>query len=257
MSEDIDPVLGAQRQRDLLSYIRASGLSHVNELTRETGVSPSTVRRDLADLERRGLVERVRGGAQAVTPEEPIRPLREVANSEEKRRIGRAAAKLVPPGASILINGGTTTEAMLPFLDGIPGLTVITNSITVTARLAHLRDVEIVTLGGVLRRAEMSLLGHLTLANLADFEVDLVFSSAFGVDPDAGVTGINVGETQTDRALVSAARLILLVDRTKFAQRGTVRLVPYEGIDTVVTDGPLDPELRGRLADRGPDLVVA
>ena len=257
MPSATDPVLGAQRQRDLLTYIRASGLSHVNELTRESGVSPSTVRRDLADLERRGLIERVRGGAQAVSSGEALRPLREVANTEAKRRIGRAAAQLVPPGSSVLINGGTTTEAMLPFLDGIPGLTVVTNSLTVAARLAHQSAVEIVALGGVLRRTEMSLLGHLTVDNLAEFEVDLVFSGAFGVDPVAGVTGINLSETQTDRALVSAARLMLLVDQTKFAQRGPVRLVPFSDIDTIVTDGPLDPELRDGLVGGGPELVVA
>src|SRR6188474_3146468 len=93
VSPATEPVLGAKRQRELLNYIRAYGVGSVNEMARLLGVSTSTVRRDLNELQDRGFIERVHGGAAHISDDvEPLRPLREVAFADEKRRIGQAAA---------------------------------------------------------------------------------------------------------------------------------------------------------------------
>lgn len=225
-----------------MSYIRTYGTGHVNELARVLGVSPSTVRRDLNDLHERGLLERVHGGAEPLSDDvEPIRPLREVSMPAEKLRIGEAAARLVEDDSTVLILGGTTTEAMLAYLGSKRRLTVLTNSLMVVHRLSQFADIDLVVLGGVLRRSEMSLLGHLTIAGLSEFGVDRVFSGAYGVDPRLGVTGTNLNETQTDRSLISsAADLILLADHTKFSQRGPAKLMPAAAITTLVTDEGAD-----------------
>lgn len=249
MSPATEPLLGAKRQRELLNYIRAYGIGSVAELARLLGVSASTVRRDLNDLQDRGLIARVHGGAAPVEGDpEPIRPLREIAYAEEKRRIGEAAAGHVADHSTVLILGGTTTEAMLPFLAGVRGLTVLTNSLMVVNRLSQYPDVDLVVLGGFLRRQEMSLLGHLTIAGLEEFGIDQVFSGAFGVDPELGVTGTNLSETQTDRSLASSApELIMLADRSKFSQRGPARLVPITAVTTLITDAEADPAVLERF----------
>ncbi|BDZ54460.1 hypothetical protein GCM10025870_15330 [Agromyces marinus] len=149
MPQATEPLLGPKRQRELLNYIRASGAGSVNELARHLNVSASTVRRDLNELQDRGLLERVHGGAAQIDDDiEPLRQQREVSFAAEKRRIGQAAAAHIVQDSTVLITGGTTTEAMLPFLGGIQGLTVLTNSITVVNRLAPMTDIDVIVLGG-------------------------------------------------------------------------------------------------------------
>jgi DeoR/GlpR family transcriptional regulator of sugar metabolism len=252
VSPAIEPLLGPKRQQELLNHIRAYGVGSVNEMARLLGVSTSTVRRDLNELQDRGLIERIHGGAAPVTDDvEPLRPLREVAFAAEKARIGQAAAAHVRDHSTVLILGGTTTEAMLPFLGNVRGLTVLTNSLMVVNRLAQYPDIDIVVLGGVLRRQEMSLLGHLTIAGLDEFGIDQVFSGAFGVDPEIGVTGTNLNETQTDRSLASSAELIMLADHSKLVQRGPARLVPTSALSRLIVDEQSDAEILERFRAAG------
>lgn len=253
MSPATEPLLGPKRQRELLNYIRSYGTGSVNEMARLLGVSASTVRRDLNELQERGLIERVHGGAAHVSDDvEPLRPLREISFADEKRRIGEAAAKLIADNSTVLITGGTTTEAMLPYLGSIRGLTVLTNSLPIVTRLSQYPDVAVVVLGGLLRRQEMSLLGHLTIAGLDEFGIDQVFTGAFGIDPEIGLTGTNLGETQTDRSLIGSAReLILLADHSKLLQRGPARLAPTTAITTLVTDDGADADILSRFRDAG------
>jgi DeoR/GlpR family transcriptional regulator of sugar metabolism len=253
VSSATEPLIGPRRQRELLNFIRATGGESVNELAKLLGVSTSTVRRDLNEMQERGLIERVHGGAAHVNGDvEPVRPLREIANAEEKRRVGQAAAAYVAANSTVLITGGTTTEAMLPFLGAVRGLTVLTNSLTVVNRLAQLSDIDIVVLGGHLRRQEMSLLGHLTIAGLDEFGIDQVYTGAFGVDPAMGVTGTNLSETQTDRSLASSAReLVVLADHSKLRQRGPVRLVPTSGISRLIVDDGADADVLERFRQAG------
>jgi DeoR/GlpR family transcriptional regulator of sugar metabolism len=249
VSPATEPLLGAKRQRELLNYIRAYGAGSVTEMSKLLGVSTSTVRRDLNELQERGLIERVHGGAAHVSDDvEPLRPLREISFADEKRRIGQAAAAHVADHSTVLILGGTTTEAMLPFLGSVRGLTVLTNSLPVVNRLSQYSEIAIIVLGGVLRREEMSLLGHLTIAGLDEFGIDQVFSGAFGIDPEIGVTGTNLSETQTDRSLASSAReLVMLADHSKLAQRGPARLVPASAVTTLITDDGADPDILDRF----------
>lgn len=253
MSPATEPLLGPKRQRELLNYIRAYGTGSVTEMARLLGVSASTVRRDLNELQDRGLVERIHGGAAPLTDDvEPLRPLREIAFADEKRRIGQAAAAQIADHSTVLILGGTTTEAMLPFLGAVRGLTVLTNSLMVVNRLSQNSDIAIIVLGGLLRRQEMSLLGHLTIAGLDEFGIDQVFSGAFGIDPEIGVTGTNLSETQTDRSLASSAReLVMLADHSKLSQRGPARLVPTSAITTLITDQDADAEVLDRFRAAG------
>ena len=251
-------VLGQTRQQELLQYLRTFRTGHVSELSKVLGASASTIRRDLDQLQEQGLVERVHGGAAiTATAGEPAPPLRATEHSQQKHRIGERAARLVENAGTILISGGTTTEAMLGFLTGRPNLTVVTNSLNVASSLATTHEGEIVVLGGVLRKNEMSLLGHVTLQALQDFQIDAVFTGAYGIDPERGLTGMNVGETQTDRALIeSAVRLVVLADSSKLEQRGSVKLASTETISALVTDDDVSPAATKALEEKGVEVVI-
>jgi DeoR/GlpR family transcriptional regulator of sugar metabolism len=251
-------VLGRTRQEELLQYLRMFRTGHVVELSELLGASPSTIRRDLDELQNQGLVARVHGGA-AITEVggEAAPPVRAASHSEEKLCIGEKAASLVAEGDTILISGGTTTEAMLGFLGGLTRLTVVTNGINIAARLAQFASIEVMVLGGVLRRDEMSLLGHVTVQNLAEFQIDKVFMGAFGIDAEHGLSGVNLTETQTDRAIISSANeLIVLADGSKLAQRGSVRLAPITAVSTLITDGTADEHALASIRQTGVEVIT-
>jgi DeoR/GlpR family transcriptional regulator of sugar metabolism len=203
-------------------------------------------------------VERVHGGAAIIEiAGEPAPPVRATTHAREKARIGEAAAALVEEGDTILISGGTTTEAMLGFLATRRHLTVVTNALNVATILSKLPGIDLVVLGGVLRREEMSLLGHLTVAALADFQIDKAFTGAFGLDAVSGLSGMNLGETQTDRALIeAAASLVVVADGSKLSQRGVVKLAPVTAISTLVTDTSADQASLERIRAAGVEVIT-
>ena len=255
-------VLAEQRQRRLLTYIAERHSAQVSELSSLFGVSMSTVRRDLHDMEGRDLVRRVHGGALLLTEHSAELEVeivqRAVARAEIKLRIGAAGAALVRDGSTIIVTGGTTTEAMIPSLAGKSGLTVITNALNIANRLAALPSIDVVVLGGWLRHAEQSLLGHLTTQALQDLRADQIFYGVFGIDPLLGLTGTYIREVQTDRTLIATAReLIVLADGSKFAQSGPARVVPIDAVFAMVTDREAPAEGVRALRERGIAVVLA
>lgn len=229
--------LSAARRAEVLQWVQTHGVVEVNALAESLAVSSSTVRRDLSVLEEQGLLRRVHGGAM-IDGEilEPRRQERAVSHEAQKLQIAARAAELIEDGTTILLTGGTTTEALLPLLMTRRDLTVVTNSLNVAIGFADAPHVGVIVLGGYLRRDELSLLGHLTRRALDDLVVDCMFAGAFGLDAD-GVTGANIAEAETDRQLMSAGRrLVVLADSSKFGRRGPVRLATAAQISTLVTD---------------------
>jgi DeoR/GlpR family transcriptional regulator of sugar metabolism len=250
--------LGQTRQSELLTYLRTNRIGHVAELSEVLGASESTIRRDLDDLQERGLVERVHGGA-AITDSgiEAALPARARTATDQKRRIGQSAAALIDEGSTVLISGGTTTEAILPHLGGFQSLTVVTNGVQLAAGCAEYPNIQVLVLGGELRRASMSLLGGLVSEALGQLQVDRVLMGAFGVDPLGGITGANLLETQTDRALLAAADdVVILADSSKFFQRGPVRIADTSEITTLVTDRDAPADVVSAFSAEGVEVVT-
>lgn len=258
MSAATDHLLGPQRRRIVLTRLKTHGTVQVNELAEQMGISHSTVRRDLREMEQEGLLQRVHGGATALGGQiEPDQVSRWAENHEQKQRIGAAAAARVKDGSTILISGGTTTESMVAHLAGRRDLTVITNSLVIASALASHPEISVVVLGGLLRHRERSLLGHLTEQALGEFQIDQVYTSAFGIGLEAGVTGAHIREARTDRAILDAGReLLLLADATKLRRRGPIRLVSVQRLAALITDAAeQDPELRA-LAGAGVPVIA-
>jgi DeoR/GlpR family transcriptional regulator of sugar metabolism len=233
-------MLSAARANRLLEMLQAEGTLSVALTAKRLGVSESTIRRDLAQLERQGRLSRVYGGAlidpSSEVGSEPPRVTRKFEQSEQKRRIGEAAARLVGDNCTILVAGGTTTDAMLPYLGGRGRLTVVTNNLQTAVLVAEHPDVAVVVVGGYLRRDELSLLGHLSTPVLAQLNIEKAFFSAYAVDA-TGIMGAELNEIQTDRALISAAsELVVLADSSKFARKGPARITGANEIAVLVTD---------------------
>jgi DeoR/GlpR family transcriptional regulator of sugar metabolism len=253
-------MLSQERQRHILDYLRRQKSAKVVKLSAQLGISLSTVRRDLNEMEERGLVQRVHGGVVLVentpSPESPAL-VRSADMAAEKRRIGECAASLVHDGETIIITGGTTTEAMLPLLADKQNLNVITNVISHAYYLAKYSHITVIVLGGWLRHSEYSLLGHLTQQGIRDLVASKLFHGTYGFDTDYGLTGTYVQEVETDRHLLRATKqLIVLADSSKFERAGQIRIAPIEQVSTVITDRDAPDHHVANLRDKGIEVML-
>lgn len=255
-------MLARQRQARILDDVRVHGGARVTDLVQALGVSDMTVRRDIAALARRGLVARVHGGAAALggrSTDEPGFEAKSALRRAEKAAIAEVAAALVEPGCSVALSGGTTTAAVARRLQEVPGLTVVTNSLPV-AEVLHQGTAQgrSVVLTGGERTPSDALVGPVAVAALRTLHVDWLFLGVHGFDARAGLTTPNLAEAETDRALVaSAARVVVVADRTKWSVVGLSSIARLEDVDVMVCDAGLDGEARRVLSSRVGRLLLA
>lgn len=221
-------------------FIEHSGRVSIEQLCEAFEVSMATARRDLDALARHGRVQRIHGGAIALrnAPPEPPLSLRSAEQADEKRRIGQAGAALVNDGETVFLGSGTTVlEVAHNLRSRAAGITVITNSLLAINALAGVPQIQLVSLGGVLRQSEMSFIGHITEQALNELRADKVFMGIHAIDTQHGLTNDYLPETQTDRALMKVGRQVILVaDHTKCARVSTAFVAPVTAINTLVTD---------------------
>jgi DeoR/GlpR family transcriptional regulator of sugar metabolism len=240
----------AERRREILRLIAKTEGVNVGELAAQFDVSRATVRRDLNELHRLGLLERTYGGALAPDGlgsgpgklgEEASFDERKAAHRDEKERIGRYAASLVQPGETIFIDGGTTTEFMLSYLAGKAGLTVVTFGLNILNRLLPFDNVTVIIIGGMLNRASLTLSGTLALDSMQTYRVrfDKAFLAAGGVSARAGITNYSLEQVPYKRQAAEAAcTSVLLADSSKVGAVATGLIIPAGNIDRIVTGAP-------------------
>jgi DeoR/GlpR family transcriptional regulator of sugar metabolism len=260
-------MLARHRQSLILEDIRRTGSARVSELTQRLGVSDMTIRRDLEVLARSGLVEKVHGGAVLPGAPRSHEPGFEAKSSLEqpaKAAIARAAASLVTPGSAIGLSAGTTTFGLAEQLLGIPGLTIVTNSVRVMSLFTdgpsadpRVRQLSVVLTGGA-RTPSDALVGPVADLAIRSLHLDTLFLGCHGIDPTAGLTTPNLAEAETNRAFVKAARKVTVVaDHTKWGIVGLSSFADLDDVDTLITDGGLPDEARTALADRVGQLIIA
>jgi DeoR/GlpR family transcriptional regulator of sugar metabolism len=254
-------MLARQRQELILEAVRTTGGVRVSELVNRLAVSDMTVRRDIDELARRGLVTRVHGGATAAgsSVEEPGFTAKSALNTAAKQAIAEAAAALVEPGASVALSAGTTTHAVASVLLGVPRITVVTNSLRV-AEVLHASpraDVTVVLTGGE-RTPSDALVGPVAVAALRGLHVDWLLMGVHGMDAEAGFTTPNLAEAETNRALVTSARQVAVVaDNSKWGVVGLSTIATLDEADVVVSDDGLEPEARQAIEQSCGRLVLA
>jgi DeoR/GlpR family transcriptional regulator of sugar metabolism len=177
--------------------------------------------------------------------------------SSEKVRIGQAAADLIHDGETVFLSSGTTVLEVARRLQGKHNLTVITNSLLVVSELANANDITVISLGGILRHSEMSLIGHITELALSELRADKVILGIRAIDPDNGLTSGYVPETMTDRAILKIGREVIVVaDHTKCGASATAFVAPITSVHTLITDAGTPKDFIAAVQAQGVKVMV-
>lgn len=248
-----------KRQEKIRQLVRRQGQVSVLELCAEFNVSEATARRDLEELSAQGALHRTHGGARrpdSMPPEPPI--LQRLQEQEQaKESIGKAAAELVADGETVFLGSGSTTLAVARHLQKRSGLSIISNSLPVINLLADAPDVTLIILGGLLRRSELSMIGHITEQALGELRADKVIMGMRAIHPAQGLTSDYLPETRTDRAIVKlSAQIILVADHSKFGQVAPAFVAPFSVVNTIVTDAGIAAHTLAELKQTGVRVVV-
>ena len=248
------------RQADLLDAVRAQGSLSVEALAERFGVTLQTVRRDVKLLAEAGLLARFHGGVRvpSSTTENIAYRQREALHAEGKQRIARAVAARVPQGSSLLMNLGTTTEAVARELLKHQGLRVITNNLNVAAILADNPDCEVIVTGGVVRHRDRGIVGEAAVDFIRQFKVDIGIIGISGLEADGTLRDFDYREVKVAQAIVSQSREVWLVaDHSKFLRPAMVELARLDQLDMLFTDAPPPEPFPQLLLDAGVQLEVA
>jgi DeoR family glycerol-3-phosphate regulon repressor len=229
------------RQLRLLQLVHKENSSTVDALATHLRVTAQTVRRDVQRLSEAGLLARFHGGVRLPnsTIENIAHHHRENLHAEGKRRIAVAVAKAVPNDCSLLINIGTTTEAIAKALMQHTGLRVITNNINVAAILSRNAQCEVIVAGGVVRPRDHGIVGEATVDFIRQFKVDIALIGISGIESDGSLRDYDYREVKVSQAIISHAREVwLAADNSKFNRPAMVRVAQLSQIDRLFTDGP-------------------
>jgi DeoR/GlpR family transcriptional regulator of sugar metabolism len=243
-----------ERQEQVLHFIEQRQRVAVADICERFAVSVATARRDLEALAARGDVRRVHGGALAVRRAPPELPALQRADeqADAKRRIGQAAAAQVVDGETIFLSSGTTALEVARNLRDRAKLTVITNSLLIINALADAPQITLVSLGGILRRGELSLIGHIAEQALAEVRADKVILGIRAIDAEHGLTNDYLPETMTDRAILRISREVIVVaDHTKCGRVSAAFVAPITAMHTLITDTATAPEFVDAVIARG------
>ncbi|BDZ42112.1 DeoR family transcriptional regulator [Paraoerskovia sediminicola] len=249
-------MLTTTRQARILESLRSNGEVTVDGLASLFGVSPSTIRRDLNSLSDEGLLRRVRGGG-SVEPDSV--PFQDVENQHrsEKMLVAERAAQLVSPGDVVLIDIGTTTALLARHLRGRQ-ITVVTSSIAVIDELRDDDTIELIVLGGVVRKNYNSMVGALTEQALAQIRATACFLGTSGIRPDGTLTDTTGMEVPVKQAMIaSSAKTYVLADESKFPGVGILAVCGPDKIDAVVTNEGADPATLEVLRAHDVEVVAA
>ncbi|HLO16632.1 MAG TPA: DeoR/GlpR family DNA-binding transcription regulator [Anaerolineales bacterium] len=249
-----------ERQKQILSLLTRQGRLSVAEIVAQFSISEATARRDLESLASQGKAQRVHGGVISMEQAPPELPVldRKSEQMDEKARIGRAAAGLVADRETVFLGSGTTVLEVARNLRDRKNLTVITNSLPVLNMLAGLKEITVISLGGMLRDSELSFIGHITEQALIEVHADKVFIGARGVSLEHGLTNDYLPETLTDRAIMKIGREVIIVaDYSKINRVATALLAPLECMQTFVTDANTDKKFVEELKKQRIQVVIA
>jgi len=248
------------RQAELLHEVQRLGSASVEALAERFGVTLQTVRRDVKLLTEAGLVARFHGGVRvpSSTTENIAYRQRQQLNEAAKQRIARAVARAVPNGCSLIINIGTTTEAIARELLAHRGLRVITNNLNVAATLSDNPDCEVIVAGGVVRTRDRGIVGEVTVDFMRQFKVDIGLIGISGIEADGSLRDFDYREVKVARAIIEQSRTVWLAsDHSKFNRPAMVELARLGELDMLFTDAAPPAPFPALLAEAGVQCVVA
>ena len=251
-----------ERQQAIASLVLSRGRASVAELAEAYEVTTETVRRDLAVLDKAGLVRRVHGGAvpaRALHLVESGVSERESTRTHHKDAIAAAAEEFFPiSGGSVLLDAGTTTARIAAHLPANRELVVVTNSVPIAARLAGMPSVSLQVLGGRVRGLTQATVGEQALRVLDTLRVDMAFIGTNAISVRHGLSTPDSDEAAVKRAMVQCANYVVVAaDSTKVGREEFVSFAPLRSVDTLITDREIHDEDREELTRNGVEVVTA
>jgi DeoR/GlpR family transcriptional regulator of sugar metabolism len=248
-----------ERYAHLLELLSRQQFASIDDMQRATSASAPTIRRDLALLEKRGLVKRVRGGASLTSSSSTLDEafeLRRRRSAREKGAIALAAATLIEPRSSLLLNDGSTTLALAEELvSQAQPVWVATSGLNIGERLASVQAIEVVVIGGALRASSFGTVGPLATAALSQLTVDTTFLGCDGIDLELGPRFNSLPDAEVAAAMVrQGRRVVVLADSSKIGQRSRAGSIGWSDIDILVTN-QLGDEWQKRLRSAGVEVI--
>lgn len=249
-----------ERRQAIADLVQQQGRGDVAVLAERFSVTQETVRRDLIDLERRGALRRVHGGALPLARlvSEPAVGEKARLMAAEKKRIAEAAVALIPSGGAVLLDAGTTTGHLASIFPEDREMTVVTNSLPNAMTLSARPTLNLLLVGGRVRGRTLANVDDWALRSLAELKVDVCFIAANGVSIDRGLSTADMSEAAVKRAMVEAGgKIVLLADHTKFGAEHFARFANVADVDVLVTDSGADPRDIAAFEEAGIETVIA
>lgn len=250
-------MLTAQRKQFLAEKLGRDGRLVARALSIELDVSEDTIRRDLREMARDGLLQRVHGGALPASPATGNLAARAAIAQDDKQAIGLAAARLVQPGQVVFVDGGTTAVQLVRQLAPDLRATIVTHSPIIACELLPFENIDVIVLGGRLMRHSMVALGAATVEAIGRLRADLYFMGVCSLHPSGLSTG-DFEEACVKRALCqAAAETVVLASSEKLATAAPFQVVGLDAIDGIVALATTDAALLAPYRDRGITMYPA
>ena len=248
-----------ERRALILRLLEQQTEVQVTELSKQTGISEVTIRKDLTVLQNRHLLLRTRGGAMRRPIENPNEETavtkKQMFNFKEKERIGEEAVKLINEGDVIMLDSGTTTLEIARHLDKFQNLRIITNAINIATELMNYKRFKVVLLGGSVRYNSLSIVGPLALSTMRNFSSYKLFLGVDSFSLENGISTHNLEEALLNQIMIQQAdKVIAVFDSSKFNKRSFVHVANVNELDTIITDRALPAGMTSKLKSLGIDL---
>ncbi|PGT84915.1 MULTISPECIES: DeoR/GlpR family DNA-binding transcription regulator [Bacillaceae] len=242
-------MLAVERHERILDQLDKNKIVKVSELSKLLDVTEKTIRGDLELLEKRGLLNRIHGGAVLAEDEGRMLPIaeRQSGYSDVKSAIAKEAVKLIEPNETILMDGGSTTIAIAELLGEFP-ITVITNDLKIANVLLTKSNVQLMVLGGTRIDKSSSLMGAQATEMLKRMRVNRLFFGTTGISIEHGLTVFNSIHADWKKQIISCAdHITLLADSSKFEKVALIQFAKFDEVNEIVTDTNLDPQIKETL----------
>ena len=257
----MNPSSAKERRALIMRQLEQKEEVLVTELSKETGISEVTIRKDLTILQNRNLLVRTRGGAMRKPVENQNEDItiakKGMFNFREKERIGAEAAKLIKDGDFIMLDSGTTTLEVARHLDRFQHLKIITNAMNIATELMMYKRFEVILLGGNLRVNSHSTVGPLAMSVLRNFSAYKLFLGVDSFSLEDGVSTPSMEEALLNQIMIQQAdKVIAVFDSSKFDKRSYVHIAEAREIDCIITDHAIPDGVRSKLKQAGIELRV-
>ncbi|WP_420637976.1 DeoR/GlpR family DNA-binding transcription regulator [Candidatus Poriferisocius sp.] len=249
-----------ERQREIMGMTLQHGRVEVGELADRFGVTTETIRRDLSDLQHQRVVRRVHGGAipWETAGFEPLLSVRADQHDAEKRRLAQAALNELPDSGAIIIDSGSTLTRFAEVLPRGCDLRVVTNSLLTAQALADHESVDVIVIGGKLRKNTLAMVDADAIGAVLPLTVDTLFISSDGLSAANGLTTPYREEAALKQAMIHAARrVVALVDHSKVGHDHFVRFADWTDVDVLITNREVDPEVVTSIESGGTTVLLA